>query len=516
MKPFHMLLALIMMITGSINTITTKFADIQCAVGVPNYRSGLQNSSKTSFKVAKNANPCVQWMDRTSCNKHTSDNCQWVQYKGDQPTPGPNETVYDEDGATGWCDNTDCLIAEVISGKGPDGKPCGENCGVEHTNAHLFDHPFVQSLTMFIGEFACLFAFHLIMFINKARGRAPEPEKVVAAADEVQPPAWCFKRDSPFSFMVFALPALCDSVATTTMYIGLTMTYASSFQMLRGAVVIFTGILSKFAGEDLGWTHVCGMVVVLFGLISVGGAAFIKDGGNATGAVENMPHEITGDMLIIAAQVVVAFQMVIEGKLMQWYKVQPLQLVGYEGFFGCLYMTMFCVLFYGQAGPRGGKFEHAYDAIQQLKNSANIQLALIGTVFSIAIFNWSGVSITKHMSATTRMVIDSLRTIIIWGLGLLFKDAHTVGKDASGKSKPHWEHFDVAGPGWLQILGFVLLLGGSATFNQRVVYGDVKEPLIYPLLRKIPGVAGCFPEKRPGLERSPLIGGKGSVNYANA
>ena len=29
------------------------------------------------------------------------------------------------------------------------------------------------------------------------------------------------------------------------MYVGLTMTYASSFQMLRGAVIIFTGILSR-------------------------------------------------------------------------------------------------------------------------------------------------------------------------------------------------------------------------------------------------------------------------------
>ena len=29
--------------------------------------------------------------------------------------------------------------------------------------------------------------------------------------------------------------------ATSVQYIGLTLTYASSFQMLRGAVIIFTG-----------------------------------------------------------------------------------------------------------------------------------------------------------------------------------------------------------------------------------------------------------------------------------
>ena len=41
---------------------------------------------------------------------------------------------------------------------------------------------------------------------------------------------------------IFLPPALCDMTATSVQYIGLTLTYASSFQMLRGAVIIFTGI----------------------------------------------------------------------------------------------------------------------------------------------------------------------------------------------------------------------------------------------------------------------------------
>ena len=42
---------------------------------------------------------------------------------------------------------------------------------------------------------------------------------------------------------VFLPPALCDMTATSVQYIGLTLTYASSFQMLRGAVIIFTGFI---------------------------------------------------------------------------------------------------------------------------------------------------------------------------------------------------------------------------------------------------------------------------------
>lgn len=34
--------------------------------------------------------------------------------------------------------------------------------------------------------------------------------------------------------------------------------------------------------------------------------------------------------------------------------------------------------------------------------------------FSIAFFNFAGVTVTKELSATTRMVLDSVRTLVIW------------------------------------------------------------------------------------------------------
>jgi hypothetical protein len=52
--------------------------------------------------------------------------------------------------------------------------------------------------------------------------------------------------EQKFNPLIWLIPAICDSCATTAMYIGLTMTYASSFQMLRGSVVIFTGLCSFF------------------------------------------------------------------------------------------------------------------------------------------------------------------------------------------------------------------------------------------------------------------------------
>lgn len=213
--------------------------------------------------------------------------------------------------------------------------------------------------------------------------------------------------------------------------------------------------------------------------------------------------------MIICAQVIVAVQMVVEEKLMTMCKTPALQAVGWEGFFGCIYMTLFCILFYNTKGPRGGQFEQPYDALAQIQNETGILLALLGTILSIATFNWAGLSVTKEMSATTRMVLDSLRTIIIWVFGLIAIDNHTYVGEKNHKAE-HWEVFDASGPGYLQLLGFALLLIGSGLYNEREIAPNsgLKEPLIYPLFRKM----GLKFAKLPDESRTALLANK-TVQY---
>lgn len=102
--------------------------------------------------------------------------------------------------------------------------------------------------------------------------------------------------------------------ATTTMYIGLTMTYASSFQMLRGALIVFTGILTitvlKRKLKGFQWL---GIFIIISGLAVVGSNDFMKtqDAEVGTGSM------ITGDILIILAQILTAFQMIVEEKFLR-------------------------------------------------------------------------------------------------------------------------------------------------------------------------------------------------------
>lgn len=134
------------------------------------------------------------------------------------------------------------------------------------------------------------------------------------------------------------------------------------------------------------------------------------------------------------------------------------------GFFGFFILSLLLIpMYFIPVGNFSNNprlvLEDALDAFCQIGHQPLILLALLGNTVSIAFFNFAGISVTKEISATTRMVLDSLRTLVIWVVSL-----------ALG-----WEHFH-----GLQILGFLVLLLGTALYNG----------LHRPLLARIPCCAG--------------------------
>ncbi|KAK5879903.1 hypothetical protein CesoFtcFv8_022979 [Champsocephalus esox] len=305
---------------------------------------------------------------------------------------------------------------------------------------HAFTHPFVQAVGMFLGEFSCLAVFYILLCTDRRR---PEPR---------------MNPGQDFHPMLFFAPAMCDMTATSIMYVALNMTSASSFQMLRGAVIIFTGLLSvTFLGRRLHKSQWLGILTTIMGLIIVGLADFFRKNKDDTHKLSDV---ITGDLLIIMAQVIVSVQMVLEEKFVYKHDVHPLKAVGTEGFFGFVVLSLLLIpMYFIHVGSFSDNPRHVLedvlDAFCQIGHEPLILLALLGNTVSIAFFNFAGISVTKEISATTRMVLDSLRTLVIWVVSL-----------ALG-----WEQFH-----GLQVVGFLVLLVGTALYNG----------LHRPLLARIP------------------------------
>ncbi|KAM3719402.1 Solute carrier family 35 member [Dirofilaria immitis] len=284
-----------------------------------------------------------------------------------------------------------------------------------------FNHPFVQAICMFV--------------------------------EQISP---------KFNPWIFIIPAFCDVVATSIMYIGLNLTQASSFQMLRGSVIIFTGLFSvAFLRLHLQVFHWLGISFVTIGLVIVGISDIILD--------KNSKHDIngiiTGDLLIIIAQIIVAIQMVVEQKFVTEFNAPPLFVVGLEGLFGLTILVFLLFpMYYIKASTFSTnphhRLEDIFDAFKQVKSNPWIGCALLLTMISIAFFNFAGVSVTKNLSATTRMVLDSIRILFIWVVSIPFFGEHFIP---------------------LQLLGFALLILGMFTYND-IFFGPNIRQKILPLI----------------------------------
>lgn len=151
--------------------------------------------------------------------------------------------------------------ADTMTSESVDGKQRG------------FDHPFLQACGMFLGEMMCMLAFYLLRWHRRRKLRLAVPSGNEEGLDNAPPAAEDdpVLRERNFSPLIFLPPALCDMTATSVQYLALTLTYASSFQMLRGAVIIFTGLFSRvFLRRRFQWFKWLGIMLVIVGLAIVG------------------------------------------------------------------------------------------------------------------------------------------------------------------------------------------------------------------------------------------------------
>ena len=158
-------------------------------------------------------------------------------------------------------------------------------------------------------------------------------------------------------------------------------------------------------------------------------------------------HKITSNhpsyvSLVLAST---AAQFVIEEKILSRYSVEPLVAVGFEGLFGAISILL-CMPLLAQYSDRSSFFDLPRGWHQMIDNPP-VLYSGIAIAISISLFNFFGLSVTRYVSATSRSLTDTCRTLSIWIISL-----------ALG-----WEKllFPIS---LLQVLGFSLLVYGTVSF----------------------------------------------------
>lgn len=360
---------------------------------------------------------------------------------------------------------------------------------------------------MFIGEMGCwlvVFGFYLTNRIRSHIAEAPVLYQPVQQEDEdddsIRPTSQqaanpAMKAMLPnaddrvplhgWKVTLLAIPACCDITGTTLMNVGLLFVAASIYQMTRGALVLFVGTFSViFLKRKLYLYHWLSLLVVVTGVGLVGLAGAISSGDHkahsdveekldlskamlvmARAAIVQATDQavlrtILGVFLIAFAQIFTATQFCVEEFILEKYALQPLKVVAWEGTFGLLVTLILQVILHFTVGTsEGGQYGYfdAQEGYREVFNNRTIGVTSLMIMVSIGGFNFFGLSVTRSISATSRSIIDTCRTLFIWivslGLG--------------------WESFK-----WLQVAGFALLVYGTFTFN------DLVKPPIKALIPK--------------------------------
>jgi drug/metabolite transporter (DMT)-like permease len=328
---------------------------------------------------------------------------------------------------------------------------CVDKCDTD--SPVYFEQPMIQTLNMFLGEIMCL--IWLLFYRNNHEYILVQSDIDGNIQDNIDGNIQDnidgniqdnidgniqdnidgniqdnIERKSYTSSLLLFFPAACDCMSSTLMNIGLMFTSASIFQMLRGSIVIFTGIISTiFLGVRYNLNQWLSLIVIFLGIGVVGISNITSD-----------KNTLVGIILIISAQILSASQYVIEEKIMIRYNVEPLLAVGLEGIFGLVIMTIISSIF---------QITRVIDTLSGLKQLIIHPLLYwpsLGIVFSISLFNWFGLCITRNISSTSRATIDICRTLIIWCVSLSLQ----------------WETFK-----WLQIVGFCVMICGILIFNKK-------------------------------------------------
>ena len=100
-----------------------------------------------------------------------------------------------------------------------------------------FNHPFVQTLFMFIGEFMCMGAYFYVYYKDtKTYGDIDlNPQAIEAKKKGLR---------TDINVFLLAIPACFDVCASTLMFVALTLITASVYQMMRGLIVLFATLMS--------------------------------------------------------------------------------------------------------------------------------------------------------------------------------------------------------------------------------------------------------------------------------
>lgn len=245
------------------------------------------------------------------------------------------------------------------------------------------------------------------------------------------------------------------------------------FTCFLGSAIIFVAILKQFVlGHPLQRYKWIGIGYNVISIVLVGLTAMLTSGesngveGGAEGSTSGeggfKQDPLLGVFLIICGAFVQSLQYAFEERVMTTTENEdvpptpPLLLIGMEGFWGsviCIFILYPIALYI--PGSDHGCFENIFNTIYMITHNAPLQHIFTIYFFSILLYNILAVLVTFMLDSVWHAILDNFRPVTVWGVDLFIFYVLTTSFGESWSTA--WS--------WLQLLGMVILLYGTAIYN---------------------------------------------------
>ncbi|CAG5118451.1 unnamed protein product [Candidula unifasciata] len=252
---------------------------------------------------------------------------------------------------------------------------------------------------------------------NAEETDAEDKELIVLAEEKKHRKGQKSKKPSVLIYLAPAVFALADVLL---MYFGLSLTYGSSFIMLKGTVTFFTALLSmSFLAQQLACYVWFGVVVSALGFAVTGISDYIK---TPSGGYEKYGIA-AGNLLIVMAQIMFATKIIYEEKFIRKHSIHPMKFLGCEAFYGIGMAAIFLVAFSFVDGSQynnlpNQKLEDIGDAIFQFCHNWRVILAVLGSLFCYIMYTYLGLFLIRDHGALPRIMIETFIWSIYWAVCL--------------------------------------------------------------------------------------------------
>lgn len=374
-------------------------------------------------------------------------------------------------------------------------------------NMETFQKPWFGVYRMFQGMSLVMLLHFGLEFRNKLKRNSMSADYAMLDKDgalAAPPPATPLK-----SYLIVAVPATLDLFGTTCTYVGLFYNSPSVWQMFRGAMVIFATLFSVIGlKRPFSQLKAFGIFIVTVALTLVGTSNMLSDSSDQEA---DFDLRLFGMGMILLGMFLQGGQVVVEELLMKDLQAPPMLVVGMEGVWGCIIMLVVVFPIVGRipGSDYGGVQESLANDAYMVEHSPELQRVIGIYLVSVLTFNIAGMMVTYQLSAVHRTLLEASRTAVIWAIDLYFY-YYVPSMHSFGEAWNKWSY--------LQLVGFVLLVLGQATYGELIRWGGFFKPSRGPQahaspLMASPGDPGLYfsPAAAGGAKRSPMNSPKGQL-----